>query len=118
MKYRPRRSVEPRADRQARLGYQGLGKFTRGGECGNFTGPPLEGLETLVAPSVKAAGDGELQFTRLNQLIHCFVQESLSLVRTRMNGELSTKSVHPRIKAQRSSSSFTEAIIVNLSLIA
>jgi len=120
MKYRPRRSVEPRADRQARLGYQGLGKFTRGGECGNFTGPPLEGLETLVAPSVKAVGDGELQFTRLNHLIHCFVQEALSLVRTRMNGELSTKStlVHPRIKAQRSSSSFTEAIIVNLSLIA
>ncbi len=29
-----------------------------------------------------------------------------------------TNLVHPRIKAQRSSSSFTEAIIVNLSLIA
>ena len=42
------------------------------------------------------------------------------LMHNRMNGELSTKStlVHPRIKAQRSSSSFTEAIIVNLSLIA
>ena len=59
-------TLPDRADRQARLGDQGLGKFTRGGECGNFLEPPLQGLETLVAPSVKAVGDGELQLTSLS----------------------------------------------------
>ena len=39
-----------RADRQPRLGDQRLGKFARGGECGNFLEPPLEGLEAFVAP--------------------------------------------------------------------
>ena len=55
-----------RADRQAGLGGQGLVKFTRGGECGNFPEPPLEGLATLIAPSVKADGDGELQLSSLS----------------------------------------------------
>jgi hypothetical protein len=55
-----------RADRQPRLGNQRLGKFARRGECGHFPEPPLEGLETLVAPSVKAVGDREPQLTSLS----------------------------------------------------
>ncbi len=35
-------------------------------ECGNFPEPPLEGLETLIAPSVTSVGDGEHQLTDLS----------------------------------------------------
>jgi hypothetical protein len=55
-----------RADRQPRLGNQRLGKFACRGECGHFPEPPLEGLESLVAPSVKAFGDREPQLTSLS----------------------------------------------------